>query len=643
MRRSVQDLFQLGVLGKAVGGKSTAESSKRKAGAASRDRDDYGDASSFDAALSLAASMTAPRTPASNHQRVDYTRPTFLKPSSDSSRVAAHPAATPFRSTSISRQTSGVGARVSSTPGPGPDDGQPVIHNLLRHFTEEPAADPNPNSQTPGTVDPTRRESNDRSAFLTVPSAAGEGVAQVNAENSGDDAGRVSPLVLQHPDLGKISVEEVAGKIEARLGASGEESQINVPNPQDGELQVDRSIAEVMADLKHGPGVADEDQTDDQMLDLPASQTDRATADGIRSRSGISWRFDEGARSLPDLRIVARNDNPSPSTGQTPPDLHLVEFGLDEDLATRLAGTWEQVFVDAGGEVLEDPTLSTLPVIMSDERQRASRSIVGDLDAEADLAAPEKSDGTVIEPAGEAAPVEQPEMAGNDTQSGADNPGTDQREPVESGAASVASRAGGSGGTSEASTSSVPLFSDFLSNTTGAARLIDAEAPVAVRQAAMEIVNELRHLQRTSGSELSFNLRLNPEHLGQVEVEIQRAGNVWSISIVAANDEARDALAAEINRLENRFRENNLRLDAVRIVTRSTDEAISAGERSSGANFDGAHHHDGANGENRDLSGWRNSGRAGILDLDSRGDAETAQVLTDSHLPASDSGIDIKA
>lgn len=314
-------------------------------------------------------------------------------------------------------------------------------------------------------------------------------------------------------------------------------------------------------------------------------------------------RFDDGGLELPDLRVVARNDNPATSstTGMNRPELHLIDFSVSDsvdesdDLISRLAGSWENTFVKNEDDQLIDS--SQIPSLQLQSEETGERS---DRDS---------ADGS----------------------------------PAGPGAHELAASAGSDGGSA---ISPVPLFDEMLATRPSTGTTIEGEPAVAVRQAALEIASELRHLQRTGGSEISFNLRLAPEHLGAVEIDLQRVDNVWKLSIVAANDEARNALASEISRLENRFRESNLNLDSISVVTKSPDEAITgpaANDRSDAAAYRNTGQDDWAGGQNRDQSGWRKDEPARILEFDSRSDADPTQELTSSHSPLSDSGIDIKA
>jgi hypothetical protein len=354
------------------------------------------------------------------------------------------------------------------------------------------------------------------------------------------------------------------------------------------------------------------------------------------------------------LRVVARNDHPLPAALRAfaPPALRLLGAPAElaplrpsDDLATRLAGGWEHAFLAGEDNVTtETNRMGAVPPALLLERgndgpasepgqsnmTRFSRFAPDLTGADSRVVAIDASDARLSDTAGDGEREPASGDAGQDTLA----PATPRAWTSHAATTETASQ------------NPIPLFGNLLPIEGNAGTQHSQEPAVAVRQAVQEIASELRQLQRNGGSELAFTLRLHPEHLGQVEVELQRVDNVWSVSIIAANDEARAALAAEISRLEHRFRESNLTLDGVSVVTKTPEEAITtptASARSGGADFQGADQQDPTGDQNRDQSGWRNNAPQRILGFDSRSDAGPIQELTDRHNAGSDTGIDIKA
>lgn len=307
----------------------------------------------------------------------------------------------------------------------------------------------------------------------------------------------------------------------------------------------------------------------------------------------------------PDLRIVARNDSPElsafndvlPITRRLP-DLRLVVSNepqpeINTDLVERLERGWRHSFAEDG-------------IDLSDVETTATRLSGGAQPG------PERPGG---------------ESEGSSHFSGSDDDAGPQRT-VEHRSAPV-----------------VPLFGELMS----AQRLdggnsLDVEQPVDVRRAVVEISREVQRLERMGGTELSFSLRLHPEHLGQLEIDIQRSGDRWTVAITTADESARHALAAEMHRLENAFRDHNLSLDRLTIVARSPEPVIGAPDTAgqpSNPDWQGAGRQDFMGNGNQDNSEWQGYGRRGIIGIDSSRDVGAEQEVTRSHTETSRSGIDI--
>ena len=299
---------------------------------------------------------------------------------------------------------------------------------------------------------------------------------------------------------------------------------------------------------------------------------------------------------VPGLRVVARNDAPSASeTADRPaPSLCLVETYGDVsvdagrgDLIDRLATRWEDDFVTAD----EPPRPAWLPatdaVVDLTARLQAPQgaaaplptvthrddriALIGSDTAHSTEPTESRDAQTVIQaewPAVcELAPFDadaDPTLPQGGSASGhcdatADTP------PVETVRASLGELAPGS------KASIVPLFGDLLTQE-NVARESVARAPLfAVRQAAAEIAQEIERLSQTGGSELSFSLRLHPESLGSVEVEISRSVERWSARIVTVCEEARAIMSSEIHRLKHRLLELGFSVAWIDVVVSSAN------------------------------------------------------------------------
>ena len=613
MRSSVQDLFHPGIPSADTGSTPLADRVER-AGQGPRRAGEPGDTVSFDAVLALAAALAAAApTPIRNQPQpiaVDV-----QQRSSDlvGPRAELDPETTPFSLPSRAHFTGAFEADdVASLAGP------------------------------PGALEPST-EFDSRNLFQLFAGISGATDGQRDTDEE-----LAVPTPVMNAELGTDPAPDVDGSGQKLIAPAG--AATNIPL----DFRAVTRRVPVSTEARPATGTSDRAPAQaDAGLDTPRLRW----RDESRLPEGRLPRFgtpiDDGGLIVPELRVVARNDNPTPAPIRAiaQPNLRLIDFQAEaaprpsDDLAARLAGSWEQSFgaggTDAPGGA---PVLTLAPTALARGRDLAGWHFAGAEKPAAEVAEILEFSRPEQAANGDTEPVEagaEPRPAGDDEPRDA-VPEFDQPElshPAVSGNAEDAPAR-------HSMVTPVSLFDELLAVDAQSAAPFEAEPVVSVRQAALEIANEVRHLQRTGGSELVFNLRLHPEHLGQVEVAIQRVDNVWSISIIAANDEARDALAAEIGRLEQRFRESNLTLDGVNVVTKTSDEAITAptaGERASDANLRGGDQQGFWGDENRDQSGWRNNPSSRILGFDSHADAETAQVLTDRHAPASGTGIDIQA
>jgi hypothetical protein len=304
------------------------------------------------------------------------------------------------------------------------------------------------------------------------------------------------------------------------------------------------------------------------------------------------------------LRIVARNDAlDMPATGDALPitrrlpDLRLVvsndrpaDGALNTDLLDRLARGWRQSFAD---EPVEPAGIET--------------------------ALPRSS-----EPAADGAHSE------HDATSRFSKETNIEIEPRRTGGRPAAPV--------------VPLFSELVSASALPQQFAADVETVDVQQAVNEVPREVLRLERMGGSELSFSMRLHPEHLGQIDIEIQRGSDGWTVAITTADEGARHALAAEMHRLESAFRDHNLALDRLTIVARSPEPVINAPEQAgqtANPDWNGAGTQDFMGNQKQDDRGWHGYGLQRIIGIDSSRDVGGEQEVTASHNEMSRSGIDI--
>ncbi|CAN5657172.1 hypothetical protein BH23CHL2_BH23CHL2_30460 [soil metagenome] len=238
-------------------------------------------------------------------------------------------------------------------------------------------------------------------------------------------------------------------------------------------------------------------------------------------------KISHGENVAPDLRVVVRNDHPVQArTGRlSPSDLRVIDSGAGEpgeqdmdDLVERLTGEWASSFFR--GEDNEDTVIDI----------RESRSLAASVNTRRSSTSGKDDEKSGLR-------LWTAEMAAD--------------EPV-----------------SRSSIETIRLFENYLPVEMDTNVNSEQDRTLGARQAVIESVRALRNLERAGGSEMSFSLRLHPEYLGHIEIEIQRLNDVWSVSIITAHDEARDVLTAEISRLENRFPRNDFGLDSVVVLTR---------------------------------------------------------------------------
>lgn len=438
-----------------------------------------------------------------------------------------------------------------------------------------------------------------------------------------------------HPDQGSATVRDLFRSI-------GETDALNTVDPQDDGfvMPVDFRQAQRPAPVS----LVDESVAADQLQTHPLWDTPMTGNDGVVFDSiGASMKNMNGAGvTAPDLRVVARNDAPVQNglSRLSTPDLRVIHFDTEtpgaDGFIERLAGEWESAFVHSEdnafieefsiGRASIEPAIAPIDIRRISENSRPV-PIRPDIEAPDDIDEPDTGaeDGMELDAwseSGSDEPVAVPPAAPLDADALAND--SSNRPPL----------------------TTVPLFEDFLTVESGAQSGGEQEPAAGVRQAVAEVARELRHLEQTGGSELSFSLRLHPEHLGKIEIELQRVNDVWTISIIADHDEARGALAAELSRLENRFRDSQLTIDTVTVVTRMPEEAITsptAAERSGRGDLAGADRNPFDHQQNRDERGWQRAGKNGILGVDSGHDVSAPQEVTGGHGQVAGSGIDIKA
>jgi Flagellar hook-length control protein FliK len=286
-------------------------------------------------------------------------------------------------------------------------------------------------------------------------------------------------------------------------------------------------------------------------------------------RIGTGSGVDLGDSPHSELRVVARNDNPkSPGFNNLPdPELRLITLNAEtteakpsEDLITRLSGSWENSFFSSDEDTSENLPRSQrtrhiepVPFDSANFRQhrRTGRS------------PSVRNDGIRIIHAANSRDISRSALISQQREDATDS-GEDQAKGgnrVES--TTFSNRTG------QANSRPSPLFEDYLQDETSAASPLVGEPTLGAREAALEIASELQHLQSTGGIELLFRLRLQPEHLGAADIEIERIDDAWSVSVATTNDEATRALATEISRLQHHFQEINLTANAISVVTRS--------------------------------------------------------------------------
>jgi hypothetical protein len=392
-----------------------------------------------------------------------------------------------------------------------------------------------------------------------------------------------SDLVQESPTLKKHQTLEFPAPTSARSGAA--EGDVTVPI----EFRPTRRVIPIQIDRPvETPGIPRQPReisTSPALRPVPADGSGgpelRIVARNDSLDAGLANDALPATRRLPDLRLVVSNNLP-------------LDGAINTDLVDRLARGWRQSFSEDG-------------IDFSDVEAQANGSL--------------------------AATPNSLTRAGNESGAAPDfsedsDGAAGQRPAVEPQHAPV-----------------VSLFSDFM----GASPLnretgVDIEHSVGVRQAVVEIPREVQRLERMGGTELSFSLRLHPEHLGQIDIEIQRSGDSWTVSITTADEGGRHALAAEMQRLESAFRDHNLSLERLTIVARAPEPVISAPEQAGQAtnpDWHGAGTQDFMGNGNQDDGGWRGYGRQRIIGIDSNRDVGGEQEVTHSHTEASRSGIDI--
>ncbi len=696
MRSSVQDLFQLGMVAQDAGTTTGPARSGRKAH--KHDGESAVGSVDFETAMALAATLAATPSPAFNQSpplQLRHGQPSTTDVDASASAPAGISGdASAFAFSSHSRLSREVGTNslpLLESASDGQQTGErgvafadastasdtAAIRNLLARLANpgEQSGGSDVSATTPA-IDAGGLVPIDRPAPPQTPMAP-EAVDEVGAGSLADtteDGG--SGIQLDYRPVRRL----IPVVTENWTPESGVEA-LDQPQVADGENLTPPVDVTQTGDVAATELPLEFDQVAPQPAPFPLEQTDRLIADepilpppvaprdfpeqtvGTRpfwtrrqqpvdasDAPAATPRFGNQSVNGPELRVVSRNDNPAPGQDVEQPELRLIEFTQrslatepDDDLVALIADVWEQSIAE--GEVdlpAATPRLTALPTVIANTLAPRERDQLARVSASDDTAPADALDAPEPMPFKIKAVSAGSELGGQfDGMTEQHDGGTDATFSAERGSAPQVSRAAG-----EPSATPVALFDDFLSTRSIERAQPGPDAPVAVRQAALEIATEVSRLQRNGGSEISFSLRLHPEHLGEVRVEIQRVDNVWSLSITAANDEAREALAAEIGRLEHRFREHDLKLDGISVATQPRDESISApaqAERASSSGL-GDNARQGLPGEqNRDQSGWRNPSPATILGFDSRDEAETAQELTRRHDPTSVSGVDIKA
>ena len=341
------------------------------------------------------------------------------------------------------------------------------------------------------------------------------------------------------------------------------------------------------------------------------------------AQSALELVTDQGAdRQATSLTIVARNDRPSGhnSSAQATqpanlriiyPDGSISRPHLNLDLVERLAETWRHAFSEVAA-----------PDGTTEQPQGSQTSDV--------LAGVDLSPATHVE----AGTPYLRDLHGDAGRFMSDESGSSERDEARIGRAESGRAA-----------TVVPLFGELV---TAESQRVDAPAdnPVTARRAVTEIAGETFRLEQTGGSELSFTMKLMPEHLGEIEIDIQRVDDRWTISITASGDAARDALAAEIHRLERALREHDLTLSSVSVVTRDPEPALSAPQSSEQSArpdwFGNQNRHFGSNG-NWDESGRHASRPRGTIGIDSGHGAGMETQLATRRASNPLAGIDIQA
>ncbi len=330
------------------------------------------------------------------------------------------------------------------------------------------------------------------------------------------------------------------------------------------------------------------------------------------------------------LHLVARNDEPLASSQPARqadlrviyPDGSLSGPHQVLDLVDRLAAGWRSSFLDDDLYLADFPLEHSGPRLLNNDEPGV---LIDEGGLEADLQptrAEHSSDNS--QAAAEGDPGGQPGMLSGE-RSGTASLGSANQPPAV-----------------------IPLFGNLMAaNRVQPETSIESEPAIGVPRAVVEIASETFQLEQTGGSEISFTLKLAPEHLGQIEIDIQRVDNRWTISITTAGNAARDALAAEVHRLEHAFRERNLALEKVSVVIRNVEQAINAPtatEQAADTGWFGGEARDFA-GENQnwDESGRRAIGEPRIIAIESSDDVDARQAETGDLDRLSLSGIDIKA
>ncbi len=281
------------------------------------------------------------------------------------------------------------------------------------------------------------------------------------------------------------------------------------------------------------------------------------------------------------LRLVARNDSPTSSGFNSlhAPELRLIALYAEptaskpsEDLITRLSGSWENSFFSADEDTFASlPSTPAATPVATTGRIHPTRRIEPALRDNATICqhgttgrpVSVRNDGIRIIHAASSPDGPRHTLISHQRK---DVAGTVEDRAMRRPSAKMAPR---SSRTSQSSTHPLPLFGDYLQDEMSAGLPLVGEPTLALRDAALEIASELRHVQSTGGMELLFRLHLHPEHLGAADIEIERVDDAWSISVATTNDEATRALATEISCLQHHFQESDLTSDAISVVTRS--------------------------------------------------------------------------